>query len=200
MLELKKCCHCKLDLPLASFQKNSSAPDGLQYRCKECTKKSSKACRLKRGHLWMQKTNPWKKRNREKSNAATRKRRAANPEKARLENKRWRELQNPFSAAVAVAKRRARILGVLSTLIVDEWKSVVEEKNFICHLCGRKVCLELYSPDRLSLDHITPMSIGGSNTKENVAPSHRRCNQSRLNMTLEEFDSWLTQIAEYRRK
>lgn len=142
---------------------------------------------------------PWKKRHRSAANAATRRRRALNPEKARAESKKYREQQNPFSAAVAVARRRARILGVLSTLTTDEWEEVVKAYNFSCHLCGHKVVLELYSPDRLSLDHIVPMSRGGVNSQDNVAPAHRRCNQSRSDMTLDEFDLWLRKISDYRR-
>lgn len=142
---------------------------------------------------------PWKKRNRLQSNTTTREYRSCNPQKVRAENKKYRESQNPFSAAVAVANRRAQILGVSSTLTTIEWRSVAEENKFICHLCGTRVSLELGSPERLSLDHVVPMSRGGQNVKENVLPSHRRCNQSRLNMTLEEFDQWLVIVSNFRR-
>jgi len=92
---MKKCCQCKIDLPLDSFQKNRTAPDGLQYRCRACTKKASKTCREKRGHLWLQKTNPWDKRpeNAGRKNARTRarqaKRKAETPDKVREERRRW---------------------------------------------------------------------------------------------------------------
>jgi hypothetical protein len=193
---MKICCHCKRELPLDSFQKNQTASDGLQYRCKDCTRKASNECRAKRGHLWLEKINPWARReeNRLQVNAATRARRAKNPEKAREENRRWRESSNPFSIAVVKARLRAAELGVVSTLTVEEWKSVVERCDFNCHLCGEKTLLDLRSPWRLSLDHVVPMARGGSNTVDNVLPAHRRCNQSRLDMTIEEFDLWLNKI------
>jgi hypothetical protein len=193
---LKKCCHCKKELSLDSFQKNRAAPDGLQHRCKGCTKEASKACRAKRGHLWLETTNPWSHRseNRFRVNAATRARRAKNPEKAKAENRYWREKANPFSVAVGKAGLRATELGVLSTLTTEEWKSVVESCSFLCHLCGEKVCLDLKSPQRLSLDHVLPMARGGTNTIDNVLPAHRRCNQSRLDMTISEFDEWLKSV------
>jgi HNH endonuclease len=197
---MKICCHCKEELSLDSFQKNRTAPDGLQYRCKDCTKKASKACRAKRGHLWLEKTNPWDKRpeNRERRNANTRLRRARDPEKAKAENKYWRERANPYSTAVSKAGIRAKELGIESTLTAEEWKFVVERENFICHLCGSKTSLDLKSPWRLSLDHVLPIAKGGSNTVGNVLPAHRRCNQSRLDMTLEEFDLWLKKIFLFR--
>ena len=91
-METKKCCHCKEDLSLDSFQKNRAAPDGLQYRCKNCTKKAHILCRAKRGHLWQEKLNPWKDRpdNRERVNATTRARMARKPiEEKREESYRW---------------------------------------------------------------------------------------------------------------
>lgn len=91
----KKCCHCKKDLPIDCFQKNQSAPDGLQHRCKACTKKASKECRDRRGHLWLPAAERWKNRpeNRDRRNATTRARQAQrkleNPEKVREERRRW---------------------------------------------------------------------------------------------------------------
>ena len=140
----------------------------------------------------------WKKRNREASNASTRARRAQNHEKARADNLRWRERMNPFSVAVGKARLRAEELHVLSTLTTDEWRRVVEASDFYCHLCGEKTILEIRSPERLSLDHVLPMIRGGENTVENVLPAHRRCNQLRSDMTLEEFDLWLDKV--YRKR
>lgn len=79
-------------MPIDSFQKNRATPDGLQYRCKKCTKKASAICRAARGHLWLQKINPWAKRpeNRDRVNAATRARQAARPMDVKREERfRW---------------------------------------------------------------------------------------------------------------
>jgi 5-methylcytosine-specific restriction endonuclease McrA len=139
----------------------------------------------------------WKKRNQEESNASERNRRAKHPERIRNQNRIYRE-NNPFAVAVIVARNRAKQLGVISTLTREEWADVVKAHDFICHVCGEKVSLQLGSPETLSLDHVIPMSRGGSNSKENVAPAHRRCNQNRTNMTLEEFDLWLKRVARFR--
>lgn len=194
---LKICCHCKKELSVEEFQKNRSALDGLQYRCKACTKIASKTCRTNRGHLWLQKISPWKKRNRDAANASTRARRARDPEKIRKQNRQHRE-KNPYNIAVIVARNRASKFGVKSTLTQNEWKGVVQSHDFLCHICGREVSLEIGSPEKLSLDHILPMSRGGENVKENVAPSHRRCNQNRTDMTISEFDNWIKDVLEFR--
>ena len=140
---------------------------------------------------------PWRKRteeNRLRNNASARAQRAKDPVKSRANNRRWRERTNPYSVAVQKAHLRAKELDVESTLTVEEWKTIVEERDFCCHLCGEKVFLDLKSPWRLSLDHVLPMARGGKNAAENVLPAHRRCNQSRLDMTMEEFDWWLVLI------
>jgi len=86
---MKKCCHCKKELSLDCFQKNQSTPDGLQYRCKDCTREASKACRAKRGHLWKTAAYLWKKKNRKRVNECARRRRKANPEKEKSGRVRW---------------------------------------------------------------------------------------------------------------
>jgi 5-methylcytosine-specific restriction enzyme A len=140
---------------------------------------------------------PWKKRNREAANTTERNRSAKNRDKVRAENRKYRD-NNPFAVAVIVARIRAKELGVESTLTREEWANVVQQADFICHVCGDKVTLERCLPETLSLDHLIPMSRGGGNVKENVAPSHRRCNQNRTNMTLEEFDAWLLKVSRFR--
>lgn len=141
---------------------------------------------------------PWKKRNREAANAATRNRRSTDPEKARKENREYRE-RNPFVTAAFVASFRAKKWGVLSTLTKEEWRDVVEEHRFLCHLCGEPTILKIGSPLRLSLDHIIPLSRGGTNVKENVAPAHSHCNQKRSDMLMYEFDEWLDKVYAARR-
>lgn len=92
---MKVCCHCKKELPLDYFQKNRAAKDGLQYRCKDCTREASKACRDKRGHLWLPAAERWKNRpeNKERRNKTTRDRMARlkieNPEKYEGDRRRW---------------------------------------------------------------------------------------------------------------
>jgi hypothetical protein len=196
---VKTCCHCKKELSLDCFQKNKAAPDGLQYRCKDCTRKASKECRAKREHLWLQKTNPWAKRpeNRLRANAKERARRAKNPEKIRKENRAFRE-KNPFSVACVVANGRAKRLGIEGRITPQDWKDVVQEYKFLCHICGDPISLEIGSLQRISLDHILPLSRGGKNVKDNVAPAHRVCNYVRNNLTLVELDIWAEKFLRFR--
>lgn len=60
-------------------------------------------------------------------------------------------------------------------------RQIAERDGWRCHLCGRKV------PDRTyeardkdpTLDHLVPVSDGGTHTRDNVALAHNRCNWER---------------------
>jgi 5-methylcytosine-specific restriction endonuclease McrA len=42
-----------------------------------------------------------------------------------------------------------------------------------CHLCGEP----FVTGDRVTVDHITPIAVGGDHSLENLAAAHERCNK-----------------------
>lgn len=58
---------------------------------------------------------------------------------------------------------------------------VFEEHGWICHLCGSEIDQRAGKDDwmRVTLDHIIPLSRGGTHTRDNVAPAHWRCNMEK---------------------
>lgn len=73
-------------------------------------------------------------------------------------------------------RRRAKIAGT-TTERVDR-HLVFERDEYICGICHQPVCRTLRYPDPMSksLDHIIPISRGGSHTYDNVQCSHLCCN------------------------
>lgn len=57
-------------------------------------------------------------------------------------------------------------------------RSIYERDGWVCGLCGEGISQDRQYPDPLSvsLDHIIPISRGGSHTKENVQAAHLVCN------------------------
>ena len=60
---------------------------------------------------------------------------------------------------------------------------LAERDGCRCNICGRKVDLHLsgrakYGP---TIDHLTPISLGGTNDADNLALAHRLCNSARGN-------------------
>ena len=85
------------------------------------------------------------------------------------------------------AQARAKSYGVVNTLTHGEWREVVGEHNFLCYLCNRQLTLESGKDNTLNLEHIQPLSRGGANTKENVAPACLVCNKAKQALMLPEF-------------
>lgn len=74
---------------------------------------------------------------------------------------------------------------------------VVAARGQRCHICQRKINLCLSGRDMMgpTIDHILPVSMGGTNDLANLNIAHRMCNMRRGNrgpaqMILEDFDAW----------
>lgn len=52
----------------------------------------------------------------------------------------------------------------------------------ICHYCRRR-----FKPDELTMDHLIPLSRGGSSTKENIVPCCKECNNRKKYLMPAEF-------------
>lgn len=90
-------------------------------------------------------------------------------------------------------KNKRRVLKYNSEYIYINIYNIYKRDRFKCGICGLRVNTKLkhphpYSP---SLDHIIPLSKGGSHTPDNVQLAHLRCNISKGSKT--GFTKLLTQ-------
>jgi 5-methylcytosine-specific restriction endonuclease McrA len=94
---------------------------------------------------------------------------AENRERHLATSRRW-HAQNPEAVRVKAARHFAKRHGVESTLTESEWLAILDERGRQCVYCGDPFeCIE----------HIVPMSKGGANSADNVAPSCIPCNASK---------------------
>jgi len=70
------------------------------------------------------------------------------------------------------SKRRAILKEVINTLTADEWLETLEEHDYRCVYCGKKL-IDSFDTTR---DHVIPLNKGGNNTKDNILPACRSCN------------------------
>lgn len=120
---------------------------------------------------------------------------AANKESLRETRKEWqmnnldkhREYnrksyqKDPSKALIRVRSRKIKMMG--NGIEHYTLEQVLEEYGSVCYLCEQDIDLTL--PRKigvegwefgLHIDHVTPISRGGSDCLENVAPTHGICN------------------------
>lgn len=92
----------------------------------------------------------------------------------RRENGRRLDIEATVKRRSALASVEVESISRLKVYERDEW---------ICGLCGLPVDPRLRHPDPMSasLDHILPISLGGSHTWDNVQLAHLHCNCSKGN-------------------
>jgi len=102
-----------------------------------------------------------------------------NHEELRAKAKAYYE-KNPEKFQVWRHTRRARLANTLRTLTTSQWEAVLTLFGKACAYCQR-------SDVPVTMDHVHPISKGGSHTEANVVPACRSCNASKNNKTLEEW-------------
>ena len=88
--------------------------------------------------------------------------------------------RNPEYMAYMASKRRAMLKGVEGSHTFEEWKEVLEKHNYKCAYCG--------GTERLSKDHIIPISKNGTDYIENIQVLCLSCNSSKGNKLEDEID------------
>ena len=120
---------------------------------------------------------------------------AANKDELRPARKRWQQenldrhrkynresyQKDPSKALIRVRARKIKMMG--NGVEPYTLYQILEEYGAVCYLC--EVAIDLTLPRKigvagweqgLHLDHVTPISKGGSDCLENVAPAHAICN------------------------
>lgn len=77
-------------------------------------------------------------------------------------------------------RRAASFTGQLSDVNRLE---LLEACGRVCYLCGQYL-----SVHDLTVDHVVPLSRGGSHTLENIKPAHKVCNSRKGDRLLSEID------------
>lgn len=107
-----------------------------------------------------------------------------NPHKAREYTKRWRD-KNPGAAVATSANRRARTLSAPGTHSARDIAKQLATQKSMCFYCGCPL------DKGYQVDHMTPLSRGGSNGPENIVCSCAKCNLRKHNKTTTEFLNYL---------
>lgn len=105
-------------------------------------------------------------------------------DKARAEA-RERDRRNPEKARAKSHKRLALKRNAEGHHSAADIRRIYAEQNGCCAYCG--VTLDWNVPRQVHVDHIIPLSKGGSNWPDNIAIACQQCNCSKADKTLDEW-------------
>ena len=165
----KFCSRCGETKPLGEFHQNRSTRDGLQCACKPCRNAAGAVWRGLNAELHREINAAWDAANMGRKRAGERAWRKANLSKERLADAERRHRRR--------ARKRGATVGVIDPTAL--WAAC----GGTCGLCGVSIDVALAWPDpgSKSIDHILPLSKGGSHSQENVQWAHLVCNTRKGN-------------------
>jgi 5-methylcytosine-specific restriction endonuclease McrA len=111
----------------------------------------------------------WRQRNPEKSRQQAKEWRELNPEWSRQNARRWRE-ENPAKARAADANNRARRKAIEGSHSASDIQRLFAQQRGACAYCKASV------RGGFHVDHIQPISKGGSNWPRNLQILCAKCN------------------------
>jgi len=167
--------------------------------CKEANAIYMKAYRAKQGEELKAKKRVYQQANKEKENARSKAWREANLERSRENFRRW-VLENPEAKKQSDRNYKKRNLEKLRAYGIRKYhrrrasklsngfefyteSEVLDLYGTCCHICSLPIdlsaprsCKKEGWETGLHIDHVIPIARGGSDTLDNVRPSHGLCN------------------------
>jgi len=190
--EVKQCSKCGSEKPLEEFPPRKTSRDGRHGWCRPCYRAyyTGAAQRWREANRERDRENQrrWRRENLEAALArerrladkhraarreADRRRRRENPDRIRDNYRRWRE-SHYEQEIVRLATRRA-----LTTNDADLKALVANLLKQPCVYCG--------TTERITIDHVIPLTRGGKHEPENLAPACLSCNSSKNDRLLSEW-------------
>lgn len=145
-------------------------------KCKPCVRAKNNRWAAKNRESINEKHRQWNAENAEAKRATNARYRAKNQKLINERRKAKRALDPSIEKNKSAKRRSAK--GVLPKDIVDK---LLTSQNWKCRCCNGSL------ENGYHLDHIVPISRGGTNTEDNVQLLLPQCNLQKYNLTFEEF-------------
>ena len=125
----------------------------------------------------------YRERNPEKEKARWRAYKQAHPEQTRAQAMRWREENRAQWNALVYQARLRRLERIGPDPEHVDRRAVIAEFGMVCHICGGQI----ESGKDLEFDHVIPIARGGTESYDNIRPSHLRCNRRKGSKLMSEL-------------
>jgi 5-methylcytosine-specific restriction enzyme A len=179
----KECSKCRRVLPTAMFHRGHKQPDGRVAYCKDCVREYAQ----QRGDYFAEyaarpevreRRRAWHKSPAAKaaSKAALQAYRRKHPDLAREWHRNYLRA-HPEKNQEYCNRHRMRKLGNGGDFTAAAWTTLCAQYDYRCLACGRRT--------ELTIDHIVPVSLGGSNDISNIQPLCQSCNSAKHDQVID---------------
>lgn len=209
-MKVKRCTKCLRLKRVTSFSYDKRRPEGRQSHCRACMaarvriyirmnkekvrvakklyylrnvgkiKAKVRRYELKNRTRVRRAHQKWVERNRDRANAYSNAWYYKNTDKCRESTSRW-ERQNPEKVKAKVHRRLAKLKAASGTFTGKQLKKVLGKYGRCCVYCA--------GPYE-AIDHVIPLSRGGTNYPSNLRPCCSSCNSSKGSKLLSEWYGW----------
>ena len=196
----KWCPNCKQIKCHGTFNCLKRAKSGLQPYCRDCQSAMNKANYQnnlererarsrsdgKRGY-----GRAWRRDNPDYMQQYNKAYWKANAEHIRANRGKYKEQERAYAQshlqerAIYEKNRRARKLQAGGTFTQQEWEALCKYYDYTCLRCGRQE-----PAIELTVDHVIPLSMGGSNSIDYIQPLCRSCNARKRTKAVDYRKEW----------
>ncbi len=177
----KRCSSCKKVKSYTAFSRNRTLPDGYCNACKACCSVAQRNWRTNNpDHVRSLNKKYWKRKRQIRNEF-----RRQNRDKGRAQFNAWKSRNRARYRAlmsVAQAKRKTLLRDNGGFITPDQWLAVCAKYGHNCLRCGE------HKP--LTMDHVIPVSKGGSSNPDNIQPLCFSCNASKGAKTIDYRPNW----------
>ena len=143
----------------------------------EAKKRSSRLWRLANPEAAREHRRKWQQANPEKAKEGSRRYYHANSDAMKESNRKWYR-NNPEASAAKYHRRQTLKTKAGGSYTAAEWKDLCHHFGNKCLCCGR-------DDVKLTADHVTPVSKGGSSNIDNIQPLCGICNSRKKDKTID---------------
>jgi len=181
MPKVKRCNNCGKIKSLDHFAKNMLGQYGRYSQCKECLRIKQRKRHAENPERQRKRQRQYYAKHPEKVRAWSRKARrkyyATHKEEEAARFRKW-QLENPDKCRAYAANRRALKKQADGSFTTEEFDALCEKYANKCLCCGS-------TNEPLTVDHVIPLSEGGSNDISNIQPLCLSCNSRKQDKTID---------------
>lgn len=154
------------------YHKNAHTSDGFQHYCRACHLASARRYREKYPERARESNRRWRNANLEHARQIQKRTYRKIRDSRLAYYSKWRR-QNPDRMRSYTSARKAKILSQAGAHTADDIKKQYQSQRGRCYYCGERVGTAYH------VDHVIPLSRGGSNGPENIVIACPACNLSK---------------------